>query len=155
MISTKTIDRSKFSTEGLKEKNEAVIARLYDGGLPFVCSADGRRFGTQNEMSQHLDALFRKNQLEKSMERRDERGWYQSDAMWSGQEAEDSADMDLYAQDEGMFSSDTADPKTCVVTADESRDKCAICGISFSTLIKMLGNGSISIVGRLMYHIRQ
>ena len=50
----------KFTTEGIKERNDAVIARLYEVGLPFVCSADGRRFGTQIELSKHLDALFRK-----------------------------------------------------------------------------------------------
>ena len=50
----------KFTTEGIKERNDAVIARLYEVGLPFVCSADGRRFGTQLELSKHLDALFRK-----------------------------------------------------------------------------------------------
>lgn len=49
-----------FTTEGIKERNDAVIARLYEVGLPFVCSADGRRFGTQLELSKHLDALFRK-----------------------------------------------------------------------------------------------
>ena len=50
----------KFTTEGVKERNDAVIARLYEVGLPFVCSADGRRFATQIELSKHLDKLFKK-----------------------------------------------------------------------------------------------
>ena len=54
------VKTSKFTNEGIKERNDAVIARLYEVGLPFVCSADGRRFGTQLELSKHLDALFRK-----------------------------------------------------------------------------------------------
>jgi pre-mRNA cleavage complex 2 protein Pcf11 len=54
------VKKEKFTTEGVKERNDAVIARLYEVGLPFVCSADGRRFATQLELSKHLDALFRK-----------------------------------------------------------------------------------------------
>ena len=54
------VRREMFTTEGVKERNDAVIARLYEAGLPFVCSADGRRFGTQIELSKHLDTLFKK-----------------------------------------------------------------------------------------------
>lgn len=54
------VKRVKFTTEGVKERNDTVIAQLYEVGLPFVCSADGRRFATQLELSKHLDALFRK-----------------------------------------------------------------------------------------------
>ena len=132
MITTK-IDKSKFTTEGLKEKNDSAIARLYDGGLPFVCSADGKRFASQIELSRHLDALFRKTQLEKTMERSEDRGWYIAESVWSGlalQSGDTNEGMDVDAQN-NESSTDVIDPQACVVTADESRDSCAICGISF------------------------
>lgn len=134
MMSTKSVDRSKFTSEGLKEKNDSVIARLYDGGLPFVCFADGRRFATQIEQSKHLDEIFRKRQLESSMERSDERGWYQlSDTTWSGQSVAgiyDGEINDIAGREDGT--NDTADPESCMVNADdETRGSCAICGINF------------------------
>ncbi len=54
------VRQEKFTTDGLKERNDAVVSRLYEVGLPFVCSADGRRFGTQIELSKHLDMLFKR-----------------------------------------------------------------------------------------------
>ena len=53
------IDKSEFTRDGLKKKNPSVIARLYDGGLPFVCASDGRRFATQLELTKHMDVLFK------------------------------------------------------------------------------------------------
>jgi pre-mRNA cleavage complex 2 protein Pcf11 len=133
MISTQAIDPAKFTNEGLKEKNESVIARLYDGGLPFICSADGRRFSTQREHSRHLDELFRKNQLEKAMERTDERDWYTPENMWCRRAVSDDEgdQMDTFANDDVVKADDNVDPRTCVVFADESRDTCVICGSKF------------------------
>ncbi len=132
-MTTKSIDRSKFTTEGLKEKNEAVISRLYDGGLPFVCSADGKRFATQLDLSKHLDELFRKGQLEKTMERSEDRGWYQAESIWSGivDDTLSGAIANISDQNDALEDGALPDPETCVVTADESRDRCVICGINF------------------------
>jgi pre-mRNA cleavage complex 2 protein Pcf11 len=135
ITSAKAIDKTKFTTEGLKEKNDAVIARLYDGGLPFVCSADGRRFATQIDHSRHLDELFRRSQLEKTMDRTDERQWYPSISVWCGRMKQTDGGNTVtssVATDEMNNESDIVDPNTCLVSADESRDKCAICGISFN-----------------------
>ena len=55
-----TIDKSLFTNNGVKKKNLAVIAMLYEVGLPFVSSSDGRRFKTQLELSKHLDRLFKR-----------------------------------------------------------------------------------------------
>ena len=54
------IDKSLFTSEGIKKKNLAVVGMLYEIGLPFPSTTDGRRFATQLELSNHLDALFRK-----------------------------------------------------------------------------------------------
>jgi len=54
------IDKSLFTSEGIKKKNLAVVGMLYEIGLPFPSTTDGRRFATQMELSNHLDALFRK-----------------------------------------------------------------------------------------------
>lgn len=55
-----SIDKSLFTNDGVKKKDETVIGSLYEGGLPFVSSADGKRFATQTELSNHLDYLFKK-----------------------------------------------------------------------------------------------
>ena len=57
--SSEKVDKSLFTRKGLLIKNPAVISRLYDGGLPFVCATDGRRFATQLELTQHMDVLFK------------------------------------------------------------------------------------------------
>jgi len=54
------IDKSLFTSDGLKKKNLAVVGMLYEIGLPFPSTTDGRRFATQLELSNHLDALFKK-----------------------------------------------------------------------------------------------
>jgi pre-mRNA cleavage complex 2 protein Pcf11 len=55
-----SIDKSLFTNEGVKTKDETVIGSLYEIGLPFVSTADGKRFATQTELSNHLDLLFKK-----------------------------------------------------------------------------------------------
>src|SRR6056300_938906 len=101
------VRKERFTTEGIKEHNDAVIARLYEVGLPFVCSADGRRFATQIELSNHLDALFRKSQLDKTMETTEERGWYVEEIAWlGGSSAVDAAVSNTNDEDEALL--DTA-----------------------------------------------
>jgi len=128
---------AKFTNEGIKERNDAVIAQLYEVGLPFVCSADGRRFGTQLELSKHLDALFRKSQIEKTMERTDENGWYPEESVWIlGRNAPDTAPSAAEDKSSDALHNATADnpadegPTT--VSADETRDRCILCGINFA-----------------------
>ena len=138
MQGSSVVDKSKFTNEGLKEMNDAVIARLYDGGLAFVSSADGRRFASQYELSKHLDALFRKNQLEKTMERTDERGWYESETFWSalGSARKDGNQMNDTAmatnESEGGADNGSFDPSRSTVIADESKGKCVLCGNPFT-----------------------
>ena len=132
------IDKDLFTNDGVKKLNEAIVGLLYEIGLPFVSSADGRRFATQLELSQHLDALFRKGQLEKTMASTQERGWYESEETWSGEsKAQDAAsgaaeisegDNAVGPQNED---DDNRDPESFTTPADESRDRCAICGINF------------------------
>jgi pre-mRNA cleavage complex 2 protein Pcf11 len=127
-----------FTAESLKEKNEWVIERLYHVGLPFMSSTDGRRFATQAELTAHLDGLFKKRLLEKSMERNEERGWYPSVIIWSGQQTSGSKEVG-----DGSGTRDTNTMSlaatgnddlsiTATVTADESRDRCVLCGLNFT-----------------------
>ena len=67
------VKKENFMTVGMKKRNDAVIAQLYEVGLPFVCSADGKRFATLLELSRHLDVLFLTSQLKKTMDRTEER----------------------------------------------------------------------------------
>ena len=130
------VKKEKFTTEGIKEHNDAVISRLYEVGLPFVCSADGRRFATQIELSNHLDALFRQNKLDKTMEKTEERGWYVEEKGWEGgitldvtmSNAEDEAEGDASMQDV----EDEVAASSHTVIADETRDRCILCGINFA-----------------------
>ena len=128
------VDPALFTNEGIKQKNTAVVGILYEVGLPFQSSADGRRFRTQMELSKHLDALFKRAQIEKSITRAEERGWYVSDAAWQG-EAEDTAtqglDMSSANDPTATAAEDGYDPETSAVPADENRDHCVVCGLNF------------------------
>lgn len=131
------IDKALFTNDGVKKLNEAVVGLLYEIGLPFVSSADGRRFTTQMELSQHLDALFKKGQLEKTMATTQERGWYDDNRIWCGE----GKTHEALQKPEGVVGEDgsegrtdeedNADPDTFTTPADESRDRCVICGINF------------------------
>jgi pre-mRNA cleavage complex 2 protein Pcf11 len=125
-----SMDKNEFTNNGIKKKVSAVIGLLYEVGLPFISSADGRRFATQLELSNHLDKLFKKNQLEKTMARTEERGWCSSDSVWTGevneeemQNAETAASAPV-VEEEGRLEDSN-------VPADETRDRCVICGINF------------------------
>lgn len=130
------VEPSLFTNDGVKQKNTAVVGLLYEVGLPFQSSADGRRFRTQLELSRHLDALFKRAQLEKSISRSEERGWYVSDGAWQGKKEEAAPQTSdgmptATGTDTGTTADDGYDPETSTMPADESRDKCAICGLNF------------------------
>eukprot|EP00578_Thalassiosira_sp_NH16_P020828 CAMPEP_0181082970 /NCGR_PEP_ID=MMETSP1071-20121207/3907_1 /TAXON_ID=35127 /ORGANISM="Thalassiosira sp., Strain NH16" /LENGTH=567 /DNA_ID=CAMNT_0023164595 /DNA_START=61 /DNA_END=1764 /DNA_ORIENTATION=+ len=131
-----------FTNDGLKKRNDAVIAQLYEVGLPFVCSADGRRFATQLELSKHLDALFRRSQLEKTMERTEERSWYAEEGSWtSGRNdadatapvaGEEKSSDALRASADSQTNASASLAASATVVADETRDRCVLCGINFA-----------------------
>mmetsp|Transcript_20589 Transcript_20589/g.50553 ORF Transcript_20589/g.50553 Transcript_20589/m.50553 type:complete len:548 (+) Transcript_20589:116-1759(+) len=128
------VDKSLFTNEGLKKRNDAVVGVLYEVGLPFVSSADGRRFSTQVELSDHLDALFKKGQLEKAMATTEERGWYISDSAFSlEQEMEEMqiSNPGTSEADDPAKTETEADPDSFTELADEARDRCVICGLNF------------------------
>jgi pre-mRNA cleavage complex 2 protein Pcf11 len=54
------VDKSLFTNEGVKKRDGTVIGSLYEIGLPFMSSSDGRRFANQLDLSKHLDYLFKK-----------------------------------------------------------------------------------------------
>ncbi len=134
------VKRENFTTEGVKRRNDGVIAQLYEVGLPFVCSADGRRFGTQLELSKHLDALFRNSQLEKTMDRTDERGWYADVGVWSSGGGRNATSASSSAAEKSSIahkiaagvSSGEGGTESTTVVADETRDRCVLCGINFA-----------------------
>ena len=68
------------------------------------------------------------------MEKLEVRGWYLWQDEWTGK-----AKKTAFANGKGeegevalVTAEDTADPNTFTVPADESRDRCLICGINFS-----------------------
>jgi pre-mRNA cleavage complex 2 protein Pcf11 len=74
-----------------------------------------------------MDKLFQKNQLEKTMARTEERGWCSSDAVHGGKlmkkrDAECSYIDSRREEEAGLEDS--------MVPADETRDRCVICGIN-------------------------
>lgn len=129
------VKKENFTNAGVKERNENIIAMLYEMGLPFVSSSDGQRFATQMELSKHLDSLFKKNQLNKSVERTEERGWFVSQDVWIGlPDSSSPSGVDSLARSLGerdKMGLDDEDPNKWTVAADESRDNCVICGIHF------------------------
>jgi len=129
------VDKKLFSTDGIKEKNDDAIGSLYEIGLPFLSSADGMRFRTQLELSRHLDDLFRKNRLEKSMIRTEERGWYAFDDVWTREATGVSKNLGIVVEATANTVVDDNqhlyDPLTSSVPADETRERCSICGLKF------------------------
>lgn len=132
---TTFVDQKLFTNEGVKKRDPTVIAGLYEVGLPFTSSADGRRFKTQTELSNHLDFLFKKNQLEKSMERTEERGWYAEDLVWIGEaplvDLDQKNPSDVTALDSSTANLEEANPESFTVPADENQERCAVCDLSF------------------------
>jgi pre-mRNA cleavage complex 2 protein Pcf11 len=137
-----SVDRSLFTNRGVLERSDTVIGILYEVGLPFVSSVDGRRFATQQELSSHLDSLFRRNQLEKAMARTEERGWFVAEFLWTLEKKADSSDPSSTQNGGGAMewdngaardgaAADGYDPVTSSVPADETRDRCVVCGINF------------------------
>lgn len=121
------VDQTEFTNDGIKRHNPAAVSLLYEIGLPFQSAADGRRFRTQLQLSNHLDYLFKKNQLEKTIAVTEERGWYVVDPVWTLEQKEDLLDQQQQETDE----TDADDPAASTVPADESRDCCVVCGIHF------------------------
>lgn len=136
------VKKENFTNEGIRKHNDTVIAQLYEVGLPFVCSADGRRFASQLELSKHLDNLFRQSQLEKKMaSTTEERGWYTVESVWTlgrrGTDASAPTTTDgqilLDAGAAANASTSEAHRSTLsTVIADETRDRCLLCGINFA-----------------------
>ena len=52
------VKKENFTTNGIQKDNNAMVAQQYEVGLPFVCSANRKRFSTQLELSKHMDTLF-------------------------------------------------------------------------------------------------
>ena len=126
------VDKNEFTNDGIKKKNAGVIGLLYELGLPFASTADGRRFRTRIELSNHLDALFKKNQLEKSMARTEERDWYVAESVWTGEvQADEQQNVQATESTEAATTTDDYDPERSTMPADENRDRCVICGINF------------------------
>jgi pre-mRNA cleavage complex 2 protein Pcf11 len=126
------IDKALFTNQGIQQKNETAFGYLYQMGLPFVSSSDGRRFATQLELSQHLDALFKKSQLEKTMARTEERGWCVPDTVWTRLEcAHDDTQQSFLSTAADQSATSSSMQLDDVFPADEARDRCVVCGINF------------------------
>ena len=69
------------------------------------------------------------------MARTEERGWYISDEIWTGEATKEDTGKTAGAEDaeaiDHTADEDVADPSTFTMPADESRDRCVICGINF------------------------
>lgn len=92
----------------------------------FLCCADNAYF-----------LRYITSRLEKSMERTEERGWYVDGSVWTGEAS--AADVaiatesrtEVAAADVSSISDADKDPASFIMPADESRDRCVVCGINF------------------------
>jgi CID domain len=134
------IHADDFSTEGIKKKSAIAISLLYELGLPFQSTADGKRFRTQQQLSYHLDHIFqqkqRKNQADAASSL--ERGWYIADLMWTmgnnihiSNEQTSVEENPADKQNVGATENSTDPDILFTVPADESRDTCVVCGLKF------------------------
>lgn len=74
------------------------------------------------------------------MERTEERGWYVADSIWTGETSEDDVAItteptDGATADAANISEADRDPSSFTMPADESRDRCVICGINFKMVL--------------------
>lgn len=131
------VDKALFTNDGIKELNLAVVGLLYEAGLPFSLN-DGWRFADQKAMAEHLDRKFKAAEAQKSITSTHERGWYESNQAWEGQQEKDepgrSGTGDTAMENSTSSSAATGplDPESLTVPADETRDRCVVCGINFS-----------------------
>lgn len=67
------------------------------------------------------------------MARTEERGWYQSDRVWTGEATEEEVENATGPgiSDVAGTSEEDANPDSFTEVADESRDRCVVCGINF------------------------
>lgn len=85
--------------------------------------------------STHLCNFAMNSQLEKTMEKTEERGWYVNEATWLGVispcDSEEKVDTDekQVENEEEIINNDAA-----TIIADETRSKCILCGIPFAML---------------------
>ena len=125
------VNKADFTNEGLQTKHDWVIGRLYTEGMPFVSAADGRRFATQQDLSNHLDNLFRVNQASKTtMANTNERGWYTQEITWTGEQTTTNISTSSQLDTQTGVQA-AADAQAATVPADETRSKCSICGLNF------------------------
>jgi pre-mRNA cleavage complex 2 protein Pcf11 len=137
---TLIVDKNLFTSEGVKQLNLAIVGLLYEVGLPFSLN-DGYRFATEVELAGHIDRKFKAANAQKSIAASHERGWYDSDEAWTGQQMVDDTNNDLFGNTsldnqgghaDGSGSNNNVDPQTLTFPADETRDKCVVCGINFN-----------------------
>lgn len=129
------VDPKQFNNDGIKQRNAVAIGWLYDLGLPFRSAVDGCRFRTQVDLSRHLDALFRRKQEAKqSLAATAERGWYLHDPVWTREESP-SQQFDTILEGDMDYDNNDAGKSNIIMEsilpADETRDRCVICGIQF------------------------
>jgi pre-mRNA cleavage complex 2 protein Pcf11 len=134
------VHAADFNTEGLKKKSAFAISLLYELGLPFQSTADGKRFRTQQQLSYHLDRIFQQKQRANKLDAATsmERGWYMNELRWTmgedvPQTLEQTSTEDANAGITNVGTPDhSSDPNILfTVPADESRDSCIVCGIKF------------------------
>ena len=72
------------------------------------------------------------------MARTEERGWYIADIIWTGEASRENfinrATTEASEIPGSVSPEDEADPDTFTMPADESRDRCVVCGINFQML---------------------
>ena len=84
------------------------------------------------------DGLFSSlvSQLEKLMEKTEERGWYVNEGTWIGVSATIIDETTTTTQEEKLTTDveDVTISETATILADETRSKCILCGIPFAML---------------------
>ena len=142
-----------FTTEGIKDKKSITVSLLYEIGLPYQSTIDGKRFRTEQQLSKHLDYIFQQKQkglssLSPTTSSR-ERGWYRPDPVWTMEmvaetlsplsdplspttrtENENSTN-DANDIEQQRMEQQNPDQLYTVVADESANDTCLICGRRF------------------------
>ncbi|EKX44765.1 hypothetical protein GUITHDRAFT_139398 [Guillardia theta CCMP2712] len=146
-----------------------VVYRLYEG-QPFICKTDGRRFRSQEDLSNHLDRLFEINRAKKENLGARERHWFKVISEWTAcKDLVLRKPVDLKVQVDGQPPQESAAFQESVVPADDGAftgdPRCSACSEKmkkeydkeedrwvFRGAVRVNGNGQVDSAGLFLVH---
>eukprot|EP00898_Chlorokybus_atmophyticus_P003585 jgi/Chlat1/4227/Chrsp27S04311 len=120
---------TEFRAEELKQRHQSVIDDLYSS-MTHQCRTCGLRFSAQEPYSKHLDWHFLRTKRQKT-QKVSSRAWFVSTKEWLTGTATEGTDAAVSFFDTQEAEAPKEDATLSSVPADDTQDRCALCGESF------------------------